>query len=77
MEDDQFLKDKGDLTDMFFVSACAGNFDGNKFGHEQVVFTFALKVGSYERYHIAAGMIGGDFDRATTDTGAFPCPRRL
>ena len=69
LEDDQFLKDKGEITDMFFVSACAGNFDGNQCGREQVVFTFGLKVAEYERYHIAAGMIGGDFTKDTTEAG--------
>lgn len=56
-----------DITNTCFLSVAAGNFDGNDYGYEQVVFTYALKRGGHEWYNAAAGMLGGDVDKGTTN----------
>ncbi|MCR4691525.1 MAG: hypothetical protein K5739_09295 [Lachnospiraceae bacterium] len=67
--DNEFLSTGIDLTNTFMLSADAGNFDGNDFGREQVVYTFAVKVSGHEQYFMAAGILGGDFSGNTDLSG--------
>ena len=67
--DGRFLTDGDYLTNTFLWSADVGNFDGNSFGREQVVYTLGIKVKGNEQYYMAAGMMGGDFSKSTTEAG--------
>ncbi len=67
--DKKFLGTGTELTNTFFTSVAAGNFDGNNLGHEQVVYAFGVKTSKHEQYHLAVGIAGGDFSKDTTEAG--------
>ncbi|MBR6007029.1 MAG: VCBS repeat-containing protein, partial [Clostridia bacterium] len=51
-----------DLKNTFFWDICAGNFDGDPMGREEVVFVTCLKTSGKEVYHFAMGMVTSEYD---------------
>ncbi|MEG1501233.1 MAG: hypothetical protein RR396_04685, partial [Clostridiales bacterium] len=47
------------LSNTCVESAIAGNFDGNEYGREQLVYTVALKADGAKTYYLGAGTMGG------------------
>lgn len=54
------------FSNKFIGSVVSGNFDGNKYGYEQLVFVNARKVSNHERYHMILGIIGGNHGNDTS-----------
>ena len=54
------------FSNKFIGSVVSGNFDGNKYGYEQVIFVNARKVSNHERYHMILGVIGGNHGSDTS-----------
>ncbi len=49
----------------FIPSIAVGNFDGNTYGYEQIIFAVGLKQTSYDDYFYLRGFIGRDYDQTT------------
>ncbi|MGI6752615.1 MAG: S-layer homology domain-containing protein [Anaerovoracaceae bacterium] len=49
----------------FIPSLAVGNFDGNKYGYEQIIFTVGLKETSTHDYFYLRGFIGREYDKDT------------
>lgn len=49
----------------FIPSVAVGNFDGNTYGYEQIIFAVGLKQTSYDDYFYLRGFIGRDYNKDT------------
>ncbi|MGI6497972.1 MAG: S-layer homology domain-containing protein [Oscillospiraceae bacterium] len=49
----------------FIPSMAVGNFDGNKYGYEQIIFAVGLKEYLQDDYFYLRGFIGREYDKAT------------
>lgn len=49
----------------FIPSIAVGNFDGNTYGYEQIIFAVGLKETGAHDYSYLRGFIGRDYDKAT------------
>jgi len=49
----------------FIPSIAVGNFDGNTYGYEQIIFAVGLKENLYHDYFYLRGFIGRDYDKET------------
>ena len=66
-----YKKDNGDSTDkeeVFVVNVIAGNFNGNQYGQEQIVYAYGVKRESSDEYWYAIGYINKKEPGDTNDT---------
>ncbi|NLA86163.1 MAG: fibronectin type III domain-containing protein, partial [Clostridiales bacterium] len=49
----------------FIPSVAVGNFDGNTYGYEQIIFLVGLKENLYHDYFYLRGFIGREYDKDT------------
>ena len=49
----------------FIPSIAVGNFDGNTYGYEQIIFAVGLKENLYHDYFYLRGFIGREYDKET------------
>ncbi|MBR6476289.1 MAG: hypothetical protein IKS98_12710, partial [Lachnospiraceae bacterium] len=53
------------LSNTFINSVAVGNFDGNTWGYEQIVYVVGLKKDSYDEYKFTEGWGGRKYDTST------------